>query len=321
MQRKQFTFYRSFWDAYQSLPKNQQLPFFRALCAYALDGEELPLNGSALTAFRLVKPVLDTARRKSEGGSKKPDAKETAKTAARCGQDNGKISGRCEQDNDKISGRYGKDTANKGEREKETEVEVEGEVEGEVEVEVEGEVEVENKCFSSSSSDDEEDPPTPRAEAVGQSSKDGQAPKDCQSVVGVVVGVVGNLSKKARAELDGFVRDMGQDCIQRALDTAQDAGRPTWPYVRGILRRKREQGVSSAEDWDRLEASHAWGGAGSGPGGGRPGWKSDTIAGTPRNVQPTAEQAQSSADWLAGFMRKQGLADQAPAGTEQEAGL
>lgn len=67
MQRKQFTFYRSFWDAMRNLPKREQLLFIRALCAYALDGEESTLSGSAAaSAFCVVQPILDTGRRKAE---------------------------------------------------------------------------------------------------------------------------------------------------------------------------------------------------------------------------------------------------------------
>lgn len=269
MERGQFTFYRSYWVAVQSLPKKDQLAFFKALCGYALDGAEPPLTGPALSAFSLVKPVLDTAKRKAESGrvgGSKPKANR-------------------------------KQTGSEKEKEKETEVEIE----------VEGEGEIENECFSPSPSDDGEDAPRSGA---------GPQPKDSQSVVvGVVREVVGELSPKSRSELDGFVRDMGTDCIRRALDAAREAGKPNWSYVRGILRRKREQGVCCGADWDRLEAAHAWQTAqlreaaqARKAGGSRR--AEDSIAGTPRDVQPSAERAQKSADWLENFLKEQ----------EQEAG-
>lgn len=62
-----------------------------------------------------------------------------------------------------------------------------------------------------------------------------------------------SLSAKARRELAEFSREMGSACCQRAFEAALDAGKRNWSYVRGVLRTKRDQGVRSPEDWDRLE--------------------------------------------------------------------
>ena len=74
MDRDQFTFYRSFWEALKALPKKDQLPFVMAVCSYALDGENKPLSGASYASFLLVKPILDKARKKAsngkQGGSK-----------------------------------------------------------------------------------------------------------------------------------------------------------------------------------------------------------------------------------------------------------
>lgn len=106
LNRGQFTFYRSFWEAIRVLPKKDRLPILEAIISYALDGAEpSQLTQSQLAFFSLVRPNLDTARRKAGGGS--------AKTSA--------------EDNGKIPQRYRKDTANKKEGEKEKEVEVEKE--------------------------------------------------------------------------------------------------------------------------------------------------------------------------------------------------
>ena len=108
LNRGQFTFYRSFWEAIRVLPKKDRLPILEAIISYALDGAEpSQLTQSQLAFFSLVRPNLDTARRKAGGGS--------AKTSA--------------EDNGKIPQRYRKDTANKkeGEKEKEKEIEIEGE--------------------------------------------------------------------------------------------------------------------------------------------------------------------------------------------------
>ena len=124
MERKQFTFYRSYLDAIRRLPKKEQGNIVLAICNYALD-ETIPsaLSPIADTVFTLVKPTLDASRRKAEagkcGGKSEANAKQTAsKTQANV-----------------------KQTAS--EKEKEKEREKEGEIE----------IEKENECSISSSSD------------------------------------------------------------------------------------------------------------------------------------------------------------------------
>lgn len=82
-ERKQFTFYRSFWEAIKGLPKKDRLPILEAIISYGLDGETpSSLSQSQFAFFLLVKPVLDTGRRKAsngkQGGSKqKANGKQT----------------------------------------------------------------------------------------------------------------------------------------------------------------------------------------------------------------------------------------------------
>jgi hypothetical protein len=73
--RGQFTFYRSFWEAVQSLPKKDKLPVLEAIISYALDGVvPTGLTQSQSAFFLLVKPNLDASRKKAangkQGGSK-----------------------------------------------------------------------------------------------------------------------------------------------------------------------------------------------------------------------------------------------------------
>ena len=68
MERGQFTFYRSFWDALQTLPKKERLAAYEAICDYALNGNEQEMTGSAATAFILIKPTLDSGRKKAASG-------------------------------------------------------------------------------------------------------------------------------------------------------------------------------------------------------------------------------------------------------------
>ena len=74
-ERSQFTFYRSFWEAVQTLPKKDKLPILEAIIKYALDGEQTAGLTMAQNAFfLLVKPTLDASRKKAisgkQGGSK-----------------------------------------------------------------------------------------------------------------------------------------------------------------------------------------------------------------------------------------------------------
>ena len=115
VERKQFTFYKSYYDAISELPKKDQAALILAVCAYAL--YETPPKGlsiAASTAFKLIKPTLDSGRRKAESG-------------ALGGQANGKQS----ESKPKANRKQG-ESASEKEREKEIEIEYE------VEVEVEG---------------------------------------------------------------------------------------------------------------------------------------------------------------------------------------
>lgn len=70
MQRNQFTFYSSFWEAIEKLPTNKEkLQAFQMLCDYALNQTEPELNGkssSAATVFRMARPILERAHRRAE---------------------------------------------------------------------------------------------------------------------------------------------------------------------------------------------------------------------------------------------------------------
>lgn len=79
MQRTQFTFYESFYKAVKRIKDPEsRAQTYDAICAYALYGQEPSLDSfsdfSAI-AFELIKPNLDSSRKKAEngkaGGSKK----------------------------------------------------------------------------------------------------------------------------------------------------------------------------------------------------------------------------------------------------------
>ena len=88
MERKQFTFYRSYYEAVASLPKSMQTTVLLAICEYALDEKEPKLTGAAKAVFSLIRPNLDTSRKRAElgvnyGKGKKDKAKQNdSKTIA-----------------------------------------------------------------------------------------------------------------------------------------------------------------------------------------------------------------------------------------------
>lgn len=107
--RNQFTFYRSYFEAVIDLPKKDQTAVILAICDYALNEAEPNLAGTSKAVFNLIRPILDAARRKAEGGKKGTPTK----------------------DNEKIPQRCPKDTEKEKEGEKEKEKEKEGERENE----------------------------------------------------------------------------------------------------------------------------------------------------------------------------------------------
>lgn len=89
MNRAQFTFYRSYYEAIQELPKKEQAAVLLAICAYALDSEEPKLSGTARAIFTLIRPTLDTGRRKAMGGKNGSPSKDKGKMDERCDKDSG----------------------------------------------------------------------------------------------------------------------------------------------------------------------------------------------------------------------------------------
>ena len=70
MERKQFTWYRSYYDALKEIPAEEFRAIVLAVCAYALDGEEPELSGVARAIFTLIRPTLEVGRSKAENRSR-----------------------------------------------------------------------------------------------------------------------------------------------------------------------------------------------------------------------------------------------------------
>ena len=195
MERNQFTFYRSYYEALKHLNKRDRAQVLMAVIAYALDETVPALTGVPLSVFTLIKPTLDSGRNKAKN---------------RLGK----------------GGTKGEQRRNEGEGEGEAEIEAEAEREGKGEGESEGEAPA---------------GPDPAAAAVLAAYRERFSPTPSAACV---------------QALTGYAATMGADCCLRAMDAALDAGKPSWAYLRGILRAKEAQGVRSLADWDRADADH-----------------------------------------------------------------
>ena len=86
MARDSFIFYRSFYEAINELPKENQADTYRAIAKYALEQEETELSGISKAIFSLVKPQLDANYKKYENGKQKkskPEANDKQKGSRR----------------------------------------------------------------------------------------------------------------------------------------------------------------------------------------------------------------------------------------------
>lgn len=116
-ERKQFTFYLSIFKALRKIKKKpDRADAYDAICAYALFGEDPDLDqlpDSVSIAFELIRPVLDSSRRKAKNG--KQGGSKTKQTGSKPEANASK------QD----------DSSSEGEKEKEKEKEKEIEIEHE----------------------------------------------------------------------------------------------------------------------------------------------------------------------------------------------
>lgn len=117
MERKQFTWYRSYYDALKELPAEEFRDIVLAVCAYALDGEEPELSGVARAIFTLIRPTLEVGRSKAENRSR---AEQTSLSAEQTGN-------RPEQTKNKPEQTRNKPEQTRKEKEKEKEREKESE--------------------------------------------------------------------------------------------------------------------------------------------------------------------------------------------------
>lgn len=95
MVRNQFTFYRSYYESLIELPEEEQAQTLLAVIRYAIYGslpQKLPVSGKV--AFNLIKPTLDSARKKAAagkaGGASEGAASSSGKSKSKSASPNGK---------------------------------------------------------------------------------------------------------------------------------------------------------------------------------------------------------------------------------------
>ena len=124
MERKQFTWYRSYYDALKELPAEEFRAIVLAVCAYALDGEEPELSGVARAIFTLIRPTLEVGRSKAENRSR---AEQTLLSAEQTGNRPEQTKNKPEQTQNKRKQTDNKPEQTRKEKEKEKEREKESE--------------------------------------------------------------------------------------------------------------------------------------------------------------------------------------------------
>lgn len=124
MERKQFTWYRSYYDALKELPAEEFRDIVLAVCAYALDGEEPELSGVARSIFTLIRPTLEVGRSRAENRSR---AEQTLLSAEQTGNRPEQTKNKPEQTKNKRKQTDNKPEQTRKEKEKEKEREKESE--------------------------------------------------------------------------------------------------------------------------------------------------------------------------------------------------
>lgn len=124
MERKQFTWYRSYYDALKELPAEEFRDIVLAVCAYALDGEEPELSGVARAIFTLIRPTLEVGRSKAENRSR---TEQTPISAEQTGNKPEQTKNKPEQTQNKQKQTDNKPEQTRKEKEKEKEREKESE--------------------------------------------------------------------------------------------------------------------------------------------------------------------------------------------------
>ena len=111
---KRISFFRSFWQAEQKMKSaRDRLSFLEAILSYAFDDEELPMTPTAASAYILVRPILESSRKKAANGRKSAAGRSRAE--ATDGASKGEANEEQSESKDEADGMQGesKDEANR----------------------------------------------------------------------------------------------------------------------------------------------------------------------------------------------------------------
>lgn len=68
--RDSFIFYRSFYEALKDLSIKDRAILFEAICEYSLNSNQINLEKTPKTVFKLIQPILEANNKKYENGRK-----------------------------------------------------------------------------------------------------------------------------------------------------------------------------------------------------------------------------------------------------------
>jgi len=91
-------FYRSFYEAIKELPKNNQAEVYTAIFEYALNFNEVELNGLSKTIFTLIKPQIDANNKRFINGKEPKSKRNRSETEAKPKQDISETEAKPKQD-------------------------------------------------------------------------------------------------------------------------------------------------------------------------------------------------------------------------------
>lgn len=209
MGRSQFTFYRSYYDALKGLKASDRVKIYDAVLEYVFDEKAPSLSGTVAAIFQLIKPTLDAGAKKAENRLNKTKSNEEQKKSNEEQTENKK---------------------NQIRKEKEKEREVEREIE------VESEREIENEYYIISSSTTPPNPP--------------EYDPEISETVSAFQDAFGEyLSRSAMQEIvHTWFPHFGKTVLLYAMDVAKDNGKLSWAYIRAVLMRWKQDGLTTVAE-------------------------------------------------------------------------
>lgn len=214
MERKQFTFYRSFYEAIAELPKSEQATVLLAICDYALNGTSPTLKGTAKAIFALVKPTIDIGRKKAENRIK-ADAAE-----------------------DEIPKSNEKQTENKTESNR-NQIGKEKEKEREREKEKEEEKESYTPLLPPLSSE-------PKKQTDNTDARKAVLSDFCSRINPTP-------SEMTLGLLEHYADTLGADVCRCIFGLALDEKKTAWSYIHAVLKSAEQDGVRCLADWQKRQ--------------------------------------------------------------------